>query len=411
MQTSSNSNTRVRLAILVATLFIVVTFPSVFAQPLFSFSLEPSRLPDFLGDGRAVAVGDVDNDGDLDMFVGTSDGNARDRLMINVGGEFEDDTTRRMPPKSGFAFTEDADFADIENDGDLDIIIAQARPDGGDQNLVFVNDGNGFFSNETLLILPVGSGGTMDRTYGVATGDVNGDGFVDIYFANGFQEGDNLFVNDGTGRFRDNSSSLPVSSNRLNSISPEFGDVDGDGDLDLMIGTGGTAEFVPHLMINNGQGTFTDQTEFRFSTEVSANAFATELVDIDGDGDLDAIFCNFPGRARLMVNNGQGFFSDQTTLRLPFDAASCTGLDAADFDGDGDFDIAVGRDPGDDQFGKNLVLINSDGLGNYIGASLNQGNGGGFSTAWFDIDEDDDLDLVFLNEGEDQVWINPGIDN
>ena len=409
MLESSHSRTALRVFVLSIAVIAVASFTDVIGQPFLNLANQSDRIPQFLGDGRAVAIGDVDGDGDLDIFVGTDDGPARDRLLINTNGEFVDDTTRRMDPKSGFAFTEDADFADIENDGDLDIIIAQATVDGGQQNLVFVNNGQGFFSNETLQILPVGSGGTMDRTFGVATGDVNGDGFVDIYFANAFTTGDNLFINDGTGRFRDNSSSLPTSANSLNSISPEFGDVDGDGDLDLMIGTGGNAEFVPHIFINNGLGTFSDQTEFRFSTEVSANAFATELVDVDGDGDLDALFCNFPGRARIMINNGAGFFRDETDLRLPFDAASCTALDAGDFDDDGDLDIALGRDPFDSTSRLNLVLINSDGAGNFIAAPLTPlGDGGGFSTAWFDADQDDDLDLIFLNEGEDQLWINLG---
>lgn len=390
-------------------LLVWLVLPAAFGQQgiFVNFANEPTRIPAFLGEGVGIAIGDVENDGDLDIFVGTSEGNARDRLLINNGnGFFEDDTTRRMPPKSGFAFTEDADFADIDNDGDLDIIIAQARPDSGDQNLVFVNDGAGFFANETLLRLPVGSGGTMDRTYGIATGDVNGDGNVDIYIANGFTTGDQLLINDGSGRYRENSSSLPRSATFLNSIAPEFADVDGDGDLDLMIGTGGNAEFVPHLFINDGLGRFDDQTEFRFSSDRSANAFATEFVDIDGDGDLDVMFCNFPGRASLWVNNGEGFFRDETELRLPFNASSCTSLASGDFDEDGDFDVAMGRDPDDDQLGPNLVLINSDGLGHFIGTPLLQGDGGGFSAAFFDIDEDEDLDLLFLNKLEHQLWVN-----
>ncbi len=406
MQSNSRRQRILRGGILVS-LILLAAGTAMGQQGIFvNLANEPSRIPDFLGEGRGIAVGDVDGDNDLDIFVGTDEGNARDRLLINDGsGRFEDDTTRRMPPKSGFAFTEDVDFVDLENDGDLDLLIAQARPDGGDQNLAFVNDGRGFFANETLLRLPGGPTGPMDRTYGIATGDVNGDGFADAYIANGFSTPDFLLVNDGTGKFRDNSSALPISAKSLNSISPEFVDVDGDGDLDLWIGTGGTAEFVPHIFINDGLGRFDDQTQFRLSTEISANAYSSRFADFDGDGDQDVVFCNTPGRARLMINNGFGFFRDETTLRLPFDAAACHGLATGDYDADGDPDIALGRNPDDSLLRSNLLLINSDGLGHFIATPLTA-DGGGFSAAFFDADEDNDLDLIFLNKQEHQLWIN-----
>src|SRR5574337_359457 len=109
MRASSNRSGLVRgSSFLVLFLLLAGMSTASGQQGIFlNFSNEPSRIPQFLGEGRAVAVGDVD------VFIGTDEGNARDRLMINKGnGQFEDDTTRRLPSKSGFAFTEDAEFLD-----------------------------------------------------------------------------------------------------------------------------------------------------------------------------------------------------------------------------------------------------------------------------------------------------------
>ncbi|MBI1729585.1 VCBS repeat-containing protein [Candidatus Acetothermia bacterium] len=409
MRASSNQLSVLRGGLFFGLFLMLTGLSTIGQQGVFTnFLFDSSRIPNFVGDGRSVAVGDVDGDGDLDMFVGTNEGNARDRLLINDGkGHFTDETTTRMPPKSGFAFTEDAKFADIDNDGDLDLIMTQSDVDKGDQNLIFVNNGKGFFSNETLLRLPGGPVGPMQRTYGVAVGDVNGDGKVDLFFANGFGEPSELLVNDGTGRFRDNSSSLPISAGALNAASAAFADVDGDGDLDLWIGSGSDKQDrVPHLYINDGLGHFDDQTDFRLSFNVAAAAFATLPVDVNGDGAPDVIFCSVGSRAKLLINNGQGFFIDETNELLPFDAANCYGLAAGDFDGDGDQDIALARDPNDNLHRTNEILINSDGKGHFIASPLLQGKGGGFSTAFIDADGDGDLDLIFFNQKDHQFWLN-----
>ena len=371
------------------------------------------RLPAQLLPGLALAIGDVDGDGDLDVFMGTDIGPSRDVLLINDGrGFFEDDSVRRLPPKEANAFTRGAQFADLDNDGDLDLIIALARRIGatdqvsGKRNQIFINDGRGFFKDETAARMPgVPATEQDDPSYGIVAGDVNGDGALDFFVANNLNWPDKLWINDGRGVFVDQSASLPPSAGSLRSTSADMGDIDGDGDLDIVVGVGVTREGVPHLFLNDGTGSFDDQTTFRLGNEQRLNSWQTRLIDVDGDLDLDLILCNTPTRAMLFTNNGFGFFSDETTLKLPFEAAACKSVDAGDIDGDGDLDLALGRDPDDPTLRRNLLLINSDGQGRFIATPLT-GDGGANAIAFFDADGDGDLDLIGVNRGEHHLWIN-----
>ncbi len=371
------------------------------------------RLPAQLLEGLTLAIGDVDNDGDLDVFMGTNIGPSRDVLLLNDGrGFFEDDSVRRLPPKEADVFTRGAQFADLDNDGDLDLVIALARRDpgtgqvSGERNQIFINDGRGFFKDETEVRMPgIPVIEQDDPSYSVVAGDVNGDGALDFFVANNLNRPDKLWFNDGRGVFRDQSAFLPASAETLNSASADMGDIDGDGDLDLVVGVGVAREGVPHLFLNDGTGRFDDQTTFRLGNEQRLNSWQTRLIEVNGRPGLDLFLCNTPGRAMLFVNNGLGFFSDETVRSLPFDAAACRSVDAGDFDGDGDLDLALGRDPEDPIARNNLLLINSDGQGRFIATPL-PGNGGAYAIAFFDADGDGDLDLIGVNRGEHHLWIN-----
>lgn len=412
---SSFAFSPLRAVVLFVLLLTLIGLPRTLAQQGIQSAYvdeASSRLPGGLFPGLAIAVGDVDNDNDVDVYVGTDVGPARDILLINDGrGRFENDAVRRLPPKEADAFTRGVRLVDLDGDGDLDVLVALARQISGttqvagEGNQVFINNGQGFFSDESTVRMP---GLTLlerdDRSYDVAAGDVNGDGAADFFFAN-LAEASRLWINNGRGVFSNAPDFLPTTIDSLNSTSTDMGDVDGDGDLDLIIGVGIVREGLPHLLINDGQGRFDDQTTFRLAQEIAVNALDSRFVDVDGDGDLDLFFCNFPTRAVLLINNGQGFFSDETSLKLPIEAASCTGLDVGDFDGDGDLDIALGRNPNDPITRRNVLLINSDGQGHFIATPLS-GDGGGFDVAFFDADGDGDLDLIGFNKGEHHLWIN-----
>src|SRR6266542_3938240 len=117
---------------------------------------------------------------------------------------------------------------------------------------------------------------------GVAAGDVDGDGWCDLYFCR--LDGPNvLYRNLGNWKFQDVTVAAGVACPALDATGAVFADIDGDGDLDLIVNSlgGGT-----HILINDGQGRFTEQTNTPPLNYQRAGS-SLALADIDGDGDLD----------------------------------------------------------------------------------------------------------------------------
>jgi hypothetical protein len=185
------------------------------------------------------------------------------------------------------------------------------------------------YENVTGLFLSDG-----DSSFDVEIADVDGDTDLDILVAN---DGPNrLYINDGTYNFPDETANrLPAGTNT--STGAEFGDIDNDGDLDIFI-----ANFTAQnkLYINDGTGVFTDVTSTRLPID-TAKSIDAILGDVDNDGDLDILVVNNLQQNRLLINDGTGKFTDGTATRLP--AETCADCDASfgDVDGDGDIDLAV----------------------------------------------------------------------
>jgi hypothetical protein len=304
-------------------------------QPSGPFYEEVSatHLPSAFLDGLSMDAGvaDVDGDGDLDIVIANE--HRPNLLLVNDGGGHFTDGSHQLPQTPHDS--EDVGIADFDGDGDLDIVIVS---EDDEINELYFGDGDGNFTDEGRR-LPV-----EGTTNGVTVADMNGDGAPDILFANNGQ--DVLIVNDGSGHFRDETDA------RLPGIEDvtqdhELGDVDGDGDLDIIVANEGRNR----LFLNDGEGRFTDESEARIPLRATPEETReADFGDVDGDGDLDLLFANVSAFVegadpanRILVNDGHGFFTDETSTRLPPDPDSSFDGDFRDLDGDGDLDIVTGN--------------------------------------------------------------------
>jgi hypothetical protein len=368
-------------------------------------------------DTNDARFADVDADGDLDIFLvqGSVGFTGRqNRLLINNGrGRFVEETATRLPQKD--LNSTHVDFGDIDGDGDLDAIVATATAEQ-----LLVNDGNGFFTDVSVTQLPPPPPALDDITIEVAFADVDGDGDLDFVTANevpipGFVGARNrIYINDGTGTFSDQTvARLPVVLDQSAGLA--FGDVDGDGDKDLYIANDG----LDILYINNGTGFFTNETAARIAVLDDTGRHAA-FVDLDGDDDLDLFVAN--GRQeqnRLYFNNGHGVFTDVTARNLPARLDSSTDVVFADFDKDGDFDAYVANagpslnDPDRPHAlaGEQDAYLENNGRGRFRDRTVlhfPHVEDPSFAADVGDIDGDGDLDVVVGNSvvnGAERLYV------
>ncbi|MFO0784615.1 MAG: FG-GAP-like repeat-containing protein [Phycisphaerales bacterium] len=296
-----------------------------------------TRAAGITGWFRGVEAGDIDGDGDVDLIL-AQDFNKRPMLLLNNGlGVFTDVSAARLPAAT--LSSSRAQFGDVDNDGDLDIVLCNSGTTsrfGSGQPKLYVNNGAGFFTDATSAALPTGNiSEQMDVLFFDADNDLDLDIFLGTRASSPNQS--RLWKNDGTGRF--NAGTVLV--NDSSAYSYDAGDIDGDGDLDLIGVNAGTSS-AELLLRNDGTGTTWTNISANISPNPSVDDNDSRFLDFDNDGDLDLIMGSLGTSERLYVNNGSGVFTQNTTL---FPAISNSTLDirVADFNNDGRLDVITAQ--------------------------------------------------------------------
>ncbi|WP_201987257.1 FG-GAP-like repeat-containing protein [Hymenobacter rubidus] len=238
----------------------------------------PATTPE-VGVGTApasLAVGDVDGDGDLDLLTANNTAGTVSVRLNNGTGSFSPSATNPNPAVGAGPFS--VAVGDVDGDGDLDLLTAN-RVSGTVS--VRLNNGAGNFTAPTTNP-EVGVG---VEPFSVAVGDVDGDGDLDLLTANRVSGTVSVRLNNGAGNFTAPTTNPEVGVGSL-PLRIAVGDVDGDGDLDFV--TANSNSNTVSVRLNNGMGSFTVPGT---NPEVSLGTAPASVVlgDIDGDGDLDLL--------------------------------------------------------------------------------------------------------------------------
>ena len=279
-------------------------------------------VADFNGDtiaDLAVANYDVTNNstGSVDIFLGTGGGNFAAKTNVGSVGRAYDLTA-----------------GDFDRDGDLDLAVL--RRDFS-QIQILVNNGSGAFTTGQLLT----SSGTPS-TVSIAQGDFNGDGDLDLVAAN--QNAGNLVIHLGGAGATFGTATTIANVGASNPRGVTAADLNGDGNLDIVYAnitnsSGNVSGAGVSVMLGNGAGGFA--APVTYLTGTGASPVTVSVADMNGDGRPDLVVPNFgasPGTASILIGNGNGTFQSHTTLLAGTNPEVAA---IGDFDGDGDNDIAV----------------------------------------------------------------------
>jgi hypothetical protein len=299
-------------------------------------------------------------------------------VWLNDGNGFFSDTGQQLG-RSGHGI----DVGDLDGDGDPDLIISTHLDSAPSR--VYLNDGNAVFQElEGVFAVNIG--------YSVHLLDIDGDGDLDA--VGGAADAATVYLNDGTGHFSASEIVTPPTN--------VWGDLDSDGDVDLLIKEDGVGYSV---RLNDGQGNLSQHWNHADPEAMHIGDMA--LGDVDGDGDLDVVITNghFQSTshpALVFLNDGTGRFAD-SGQRLS--AVRNAGVSLSDLDGDGDLDLVLA------DYMEPCQIWMNDGDGGFRDSGFRFGDNQFYRHVHLgDLDGDGDLDIFLatfgLGEGPNEIWFN-----
>ncbi len=269
---------------------------------------------------------------------------------------------------------------DYDNDGLPDVAIST---DNTAPTVLYHNNGDRQFVDISNTLTPI----TQYPSRGLSWTDFNNDGLLDLFIANGLDNVNIMFKNQGNGSF---AMTAHAPSDLFNSFGCAWADFDDDNNVDLYVVNGdGQAN---NMYMNNGDGTFTKVTNGPQIQSLSDNR-GCSVADVDNDGDMDIYVTSYNDRNKMYINDGSGNFTELTGKPPVMGNRPSTGSVFGDFDNDGRIDLYVANEGG------NQLFLNK---GNLDFEEINFGPGvnddeasAGVATA--DFNQDGKLDLLISN--------------
>lgn len=327
----------------VAIMVVLAVLPALPIMALGASFTDVAQDIGIFGTGRTSSWADVNNDGCVDIFTV---GKVNRFFRNNCDGTFTNSILATGLPVDVPNKQWTSAWADYDADGDMDVYLSSGGAAGG----LYENDGFGRFARVSAAV------GIDDETFvaGASWADYDGDGDLDLFLAGRFNSSgptpDLLYRNDG-GVFTEVGAAAGVRGpdDRL-TFTGNFFDFDNDGDVDLYL----AVDFGPDVLYkNNGDGTFTDESTVA-GISAPEHGMGVAIGDLDNNGCFDIIISNNGqpraddadtaehGPSALYMNNCDGTFSLETSARGILDRGVVEwGLNMVDYDYDGDLDIAI----------------------------------------------------------------------